>query len=179
VYGTGKSIRETHSSIQSRFCVRRGLHNKNTKVTLKATDGDGKGASMFDSVPTHPEVAANWPDQAALTGTEKVELVRFDSWAKKNPVYKPGLFDTLQLDTQGNEMEILEGMGDYLQDFKYLCIELSSVPVYVGETPGAEVAKWLDERGFLLDSPITAHNDTFFVRKDIKSATDGQYKGRC
>lgn len=161
---------------------RLGLHNKRGPATLLATDGDGKGGSLFKTIEAHQEVQANWPVPAELVRTEKIELIRFDEWVEE---YANNLFidlsnyDTLQLDTQGNEMEILEGMGDYLQGFKYLCIELSADPVYVGETPGAELSDWLDQRGFLRDSPITAHNDTFFIRKDIKATTDGQYKGRC
>lgn len=162
------------------IAVKLGLHNESKNAVLKATDGDGKGASLFDSVQTHPEVQANWPDQTVLTGTEEVTLVRFDEWADINHFdYNQERFDTLQLDTQGNEMEILEGMGDYLQHFKYLCIELSIEPVYEGETPGAEVAEWLKERGFTLDSPIYAHNDAFFVRSDIKPTSDEIYRGRC
>jgi len=120
-----------------------------------------------------------------------VELVRFDTWAKKmnNTKYTDeqgnahlidlSQYDTLQLDTQGNEMEILLGMGKWLKQFKYLCIELSVTPVYKGETPGAEVAAWLKNQGFTLDSPIYEHNDCFFVRSDIKAESDQTYRGRC
>jgi FkbM family methyltransferase len=157
-----------------------GLHNTNEIATLKVTAGDGKGSSLFDGVWDHPEIKKNWNQgQDTYIGEEQIELQRFDTWHEENSAIDLSLFDTLQLDTQGNEMEILEGMGDLLDRFKYLCIEISEVPVYVGETPGAELSDWLDKRGFLQDSPITAHNDTFFIRKDIKSTTDGMYKGRC
>jgi len=76
-------------------------------------------------------------------------------------------------------MEILLGMGKWLKQFKYLCIELSVTPVYKGETPGAEVAAWLKTQGFTLDSPIYEHNDCFFVRSDIKKESDQVYRGRC
>lgn len=164
--------------------VQLGLHDKNQEAELKVTAGDGKGSSLFDGVWDHPEVKKNWHSgQSAYAGTEKINLVRFDTWLEDNSDIKlqmeQGVYDTLQLDTQGNEMEILEGLGQWLQSFKYLCIEISEVPVYVGEATGQVISDWLDERGFLRDSPITAHNDTFFIRKDIKSVTDGLYKGRC
>lgn len=162
-------------------CFKVGLHNKTAPAKLKVTAGDGKGSSIFDGVWDHPEVMRNWNQgQAAIVNEETIQLVRFDEWAKANSkVYKPELYDTLQLDTQGNEMEILEGMGDYLQHFKYLCIELSITPVYKGETPGHEVAAWLADKGFTLDSPIYEHNDAFFVRSDIKPTSDQIYRGRC
>ena len=172
-------------------CFKLGLHDTNKMATLLATDGDGKGASLFESVETHPEVQANWPDQKVLSGTEEIELVRFDKWAKQfnktkhedergnNHIIDLSQYDTLQLDTQGNEMEILLGMGKWLKQFKYLCIELSVTPVYKGETPGAEVAAWLKTQGFTLDSPIYEHNDCFFVSSAIKPVSDQTYKGRC
>lgn len=157
-----------------------GLHNENKTEVLKVTDIDGKGSSILETNWDHPEVLRNWNQgQAAIVGEEEIELERFDTWAAENPVIDLSKFDTLQLDTQGNEMEILEGMGNLLYGFKYLCIEVSEIPVYYGETPGKEISDWLDKRGFLQDSPITAHNDTFWIRKDIKAVTDGLYKGRC
>jgi FkbM family methyltransferase len=157
-----------------------GLHDRNGRATLNVTDIDGKGSSLFDTNWEHPEVKKNWQaGQAAIIGTETIQLQKFTTWAKQHPEVDLNNYDTLQLDTQGNEMEILVGMGDLLQNFKYLCLELSTIPVYDKETPGQEVADWLDERGFMLDSPIFAHNDAFFIRKDIKSVTDGLYKGRC
>lgn len=165
--------------------VKEGLHNKSKSAILKVADGDGKGSSMMDVVLDHPEVIKNWNQgQATIVGEQKIHLERFCDWFDSMADLFPDEFkienyDTLQLDTQGNEMEILEGMGDYLQNFKYLCIELSITPVYKGETPGHKVAEWLDERGFILDSPIYDHNDSFFVRKDIKAVSEGVYYGRC
>lgn len=160
-----------------------GLHDENKMADLQVTAGDGKGSSLYDGVWDHPEVVKNWNQgQAAIVDHEQIELVRFDDWADARQWWFPAEwphFDTLQLDTQGNEMEILEGLGKYLKDFKYLCIELSVTPVYKGETPGHEVAAWLEERGFILDSPIYEHNDAFFIRKDIKSSSDQVYRGRC
>lgn len=163
------------------WLVNIGLSHYDHVGLLNVSAGDGKGSSLLAVNKDHPEVQANWHDgQADFVRTEKVELKRFDSWYRELS-YDIDLrhFDTLQLDTQGNELDILKGMGKFLDDFHYLCIELSETPIYDGEVAGYTVAEWLDKRGFLLDSPITAHNDTFFVRKDIKNSTDGQYKGRC
>lgn len=173
-------------------CFKLGLHDTNKVATLQVTDIDGKGSSIFETEWEHPEVKRNWNQgQAAIVGTEDIELVRFDTWAKQmnNKFYVNSRgqkrlinlaeYDTLQLDTQGNEMEILLGMGKYLKQFKYLCIELSVTPVYKGETPGAEVAAWLKTQGYTLDSPIYEHNDCFFVRSDIKPESDQTYRGRC
>lgn len=162
-----------------------GLHNNRTTSELYVTDIDGKGSSIYETEWEHPEVLKNWNQgQAAIVGKEKIVMVRFDKWFDEMHRKFPEQFDianydTLQLDTQGNEMEILEGLGKYLDNFKYLCIELSIEPVYKGETPGYQVAEWLRQHGFVLDSPIYAHNDAFFVRKDIKPVSEGVYYGKC
>lgn len=157
-----------------------GLHDKNKMAILEVTAGDGKGSSILPTVWDHPEVLKNWNQgQAAIVGKEKIKLVRFDTWVRSHPEIDLSHYDTLQLDTQGNEMEILKGMGDLLKSFKYLCIELSITPVYKGETPGRQVAAWLKKQGFTLDSPIYEHNDCFFVRSDIKPTSEGIYRGRC
>lgn len=157
-----------------------GLHNVAKSAKLQVTAIDGKGSSIYETEWEHPEVLKNWNQgQAAIVGEESISLQRFDHFVKLHPQIDWSQYDTLQLDTQGNEMEILEGMGDTLQNFKYLCIELSITPVYKGETPGAEVAAWLKEKGFTLDSPIYEHNDCFFVRSDIKPESDEVYRGRC
>lgn len=161
-------------------CFDIGLDNYDGTAKLYVTAGDGKGSSMLETVWDHPEVMRNWNQgQAAIVDEIEVPILKFTTWAAAHPDIDLSLYDTLQLDTQGNEHEILKGMGELLKGFKFLAIEISEVPVYVGETPGAELSDWLDSMGFLRDSPITAHNDTFFIRKDIKSVTDGLYKGRC
>jgi FkbM family methyltransferase len=160
------------------YCMA-GLHDKDQIAKLHVTAIDGKGSSIFETNWEHEEVLKNWNQgQAAVVGEITVPLVRFDTWVDHN-TFNLEPFDTLQLDTQGNEMEILKGMGQYLQHFKYLCIELSVTPVYKGETPGHEVAAWLKDQGFTLDSPIYEHNDCFFVRSDIKPTSEGVYYGKC
>lgn len=164
------------------FGFQLALGNKNSSaVELQVAAGDGKGSSTMDANPEHPEVKANWNQgQDQIVDRVPVEMQTFKTWYAyhKNDIDLAN-YDTLVLDTQGNEFDILQGMGDLLKGFKYLCIELSEVPVYKGEKPGAEVAAWLKDQGFTLDSPIYAHNDSFFVRSDIKPESDQTYRGRC
>lgn len=157
-----------------------GLHDKNGPATLHRSVGDGKGSTMFDVNYEHEEVVKNWNQgQGMFEGDETIRTVRFDSWAARTPEINLTNYDTLLLDTQGNEFEILKGMGSYLKGFKYLCLELSIEPAYKQETPAQEVADWLAKQGFTLDSPFYSHNDVFFVRKDIKPESDRVYRGRC
>jgi FkbM family methyltransferase len=172
---------ELNVSPKMAICFPIALDNFNGHAELNITAGDGKGSSLLRPNPEHPEVKKNWQDgQDMIVDKAEVQVRRLDEIALETDSGLPwDQIDTLVLDTQGNEMEILEGMGDYLKQFKYLCIELSMTPAYDGEKLGPDVAAWLLERGFILDSPELDHNDWFFVRKDIKPVSDKVYRGKC
>lgn len=153
----------------------RALSNKDGWSHLNVTYGDGAGSSLFNQI-DESGVVQSWDDNKDIVGRIPVQTTRFDAWAMKHD-FDPDLFDCLVLDTQGNELDVLKGMGNYLGGFKFLNIELSKEPVYEGETPGAAVAAWLKNKGYTLDSPLYDHNDSFFVRSDIKPTSDEQYRG--
>lgn len=161
-------------------CFKLALGNHDGTATLQVTYGDGKGSSIMDPNLDHPEVKANWTQgQAIVVGTQEIQVRRFKTWVEEHPEISLAPYDTLVLDTQGNEMDVLLGMEEYLRHFKYLCIELSATPIYAGETPGDEVARWLEFAGFTQDSPIVSHDDVFFVRHDIKPVSDRIYRGKA
>lgn len=172
-----KVLRERYPAVVAK---RIALGNKIIrKAQLHIAGGDGKGSSFLKVNKDHPEVQTNWNNgQAEVVGTQTVTMVKFKSWAKSKFKH-PELYDCLVLDTQGNELDVLMGMGDYLQGFKYLSVELSETPVYKGEAPAQQVIDWLAEREFIQDSPICSHDDVFFVRKDMKSESDLVYRGLC
>ncbi len=169
-----KAFRKDHPSVE---CVQMALGDKNGKSVLKVTAGDGKGSTLLTPIPEHPEVVKNWQDNADIIRTEKVGVIRLDTFFQKSQTYGIEDFDCLVLDTQGNEWEVLHGCGDLLKEFKYLSVELSDVPVYEGEHAGQEVIDWLVKQGFTQDSPLQSHNDVFFIRSDIKPTSDLTYRG--
>ena len=150
------------------FSFKLALGETDEDATLYISAGDGKGSSLLETNMEHPEVQKNWNHgQADIVGEQKVKVRRFDTWAKDAPVNLDD-YDCLVLDTQGNELEVLKGMGEHLSGFKYLSVELSEIPVYFGEHPAAEVCEWLDTQGFNRDSPIQTHDDVFFIREGVK-----------
>ena len=149
------------------------------EAQLNVTAGDGKGSSLMVLNMEHPEIEKNWTDNAVTVRKETCGITTLENWFARNPTMDVANYDTLVIDTQGNEMEVLNGMGKLLQNFKYLCIELSMIPVYEGETLGPVVEDWLAQRGFIADSPQLDHNDWFFVRKDIKAESSREYLGKC
>lgn len=157
-------------------CLRIALSDYNGTAKLNVAVGDGKGSSLLDPIEDHPEVQAHWDQgQGIMVGEELVPVMRLDTLAVG--ALNIGDYDCLLLDTQGNELEVLKGCGDLLQQFKYLVVELSTDPVYDGEHPGQEVIDWLTARGFTQDSPLVPHDDVMMIRSDIKPTSDQTYQG--
>lgn len=153
------------------------LSNRTGSATLIVTKGDGKGSSIYEPILESEEVRKNWVDNGIIVDHIQVRTIRFADWIYRQSDVALEDYDCLVLDTQGNEMEVLLGMGKHLDNFKYLSLELSRVPVYEDETPAQEVCDWLVARGFTQDSEIESHNDVFFVRSDIKPVSDRVYRG--
>ena len=59
-------------------------------------------------------------------------------------------------------------MEDNLDYFKYLNIDCSKDVYYEGGVEADAVIEWLNDMGFIQDSPTEVHNDIMFIRKDIK-----------
>jgi len=156
------------------------LHDTNGYFNFYISMGDGKGSTLMD-IDYEEQKKTIWMDGLPMfIDKQTIFTARFDTWYSMwSESINLDNYDTLLLDTQGNEYEILNGMGELLQGFKYLCIELSIEPVYKDEKPAQEVSDWLREEGFIQDSPLYQHNDAFFIREDIKSVSERIYYGKA
>jgi len=146
--------------------IRKGLHDKDMAATLNIAGGNAKGSSLFGIVAGHPELAKWQEGQDRMVGKEKIQLMRLDSFFESHD-YNIDDYDCLVLDTQGNEWEVLHGCGKLLQQFKFLSVELSEVPVYTKEHPGQEVIDWLATKGFKQECPLTSHDDVMFINTEL------------
>lgn len=125
-------------------------------------DGDTEKSSKYKSIPTEGHNWTNIP----IGSTIIVPVIRFDLWAVRGGIdLSP--FNTVVIDVQGMELEVLQGFGLYLGVFDFLVIECSKKPVYDGESSAQEVVDWLEENGFRAVSPIEEHDNIFFVRKSL------------
>lgn len=69
----------------------------------------------------------------------------------------PSLF--LKLDTQGYDWQVIEGLGERLDDFKGLFVELPVQEIYEGMVGFTDFIDYLKERGFELTAICTLSQD--------------------
>ena len=142
------------------------LSDHDGTAVLHPTEGDGQGSSLLVDAYPNPQYKF-LPDVT-------VQLRRWDSIVRESTGLDFDLYDCLVMDVQGYEWEALHGFGEELQHFNMINVELSEKPVYEGGRPAKEVAAWLFSQGFWMDSPITEHDDVFFIRKGLNVPYPGR-----
>lgn len=73
----------------------------------------------------------------------------------------------LVLDVQGHELDVLKGAGvGFVQEFTYVCTEVSLEDVYEEAPTGWAVLNWLQGAGFETTTPLpTIHGDILLSRR--------------
>jgi FkbM family methyltransferase len=77
----------------------------------------------------------------------QVEATRLDTFMQKEGLDKISL---LCMDVQGVEIEVLEGLGDKINQVQYLITEVAFEHYYEGDHLFNEIRKYLDQKGFNL-----------------------------
>jgi FkbM family methyltransferase len=132
--------------------------------------------STHSTASSFRELAANEHAVDLTTvGQETVKIVRLDSIF--SDLCNPSENVCLKIDTQGFEMQVLEGAGSRLSDLKLIQLEASLVPQYQGESLIEDLIAYLRSRSFV---PIWITNgyarkpslqlyqaDVIFARTDL------------
>ena len=99
-------------------------------------------SSLLAMLPAHLESAPS----SAYIATETIQIKTLDALY---PSYRSnGSCTFLKIDTQGFTMKVLEGASQTLEEILGLQVEMSLVPLYVGEPLIAEVMSYLQGKGF-------------------------------
>jgi FkbM family methyltransferase len=108
----------------------------------------------------------------------EVRVARYDTLIREN---NAPLVDFIKVDTQGFDIEVLKGFGDYLDHIIGIEVETHTQGLYDGEPPFGELLKFMSDKGFILrDLRPTAQFDhellefDAFFSKDPKTSTDAQ-----
>jgi len=95
-----------------------------------------------------------------------VPAIRLDDWMKMNKIPQ---IDLICMDAQGAALEAFEGLGDELQNVKYIITELENFEIYKGEALAKKIVDFLDKKGFkyIAGSYRGLFDDFLFIRKDL------------
>ncbi|QDQ42877.1 FkbM family methyltransferase [Methylacidiphilum kamchatkense Kam1] len=118
--------------------------------------------------------------ESFFPGTRKkeevlVEIAPLDHWIKEDQIYPPAL---IKIDVQGYELEVLKGIKNFLDHFKYIYIESSFYELYVGQPLADDIINFLYSKQFrfrgiynlVYDSEKNAvQGDFFFEKRSTKN----------
>jgi len=76
-----------------------------------------------------------------------INVRTLDAWAKENRVYD---VDYIKIDTQGSELEIMQGGENILKTVRCIDVEVEFNPIYEGQCLFFEVDAYLRSKGFQL-----------------------------
>ncbi len=103
----------------------------------------------------------------------KKQLVTLDTLLKRHPRFEGA--QSLKLDTQGYEMEVLKGATQLLRTVETVLMEVSLVPINQGAPAFADMVAFMSERNFKLfdfcsqirrKDGVLWQTDLMFIRKD-------------
>ncbi|MEN6490074.1 MAG: FkbM family methyltransferase [Smithella sp.] len=122
-----------------------GLAGKIGKRTLYVTQ-EPACSSLFKP---DAQLTENYPALycARHISTVDVETTTLDNWSEEYGVH---IVDYIKIDTQGTELEILEGGINILRTVRALEIEVEFNPIYSGQPVFSDVDSFLRSEGFVL-----------------------------
>ena len=123
---------------------------------------DWGSSSLYEWADNKDNYWGHRPD-LAFTGSIVVEVSRLDTWFKKNNIQLDQI-DHFHCDTQGSDLNVLKGMGDYVQLIQTGVIEVAtdSERALYKETENTldEAQDWLDSCGFTFDNSNRQDHET-------------------
>jgi len=136
------------------------LGNEDGEKEINVAYGDQQCSSFYNLTEDYRK---EYPEFHNI-GKRIVSIKKFITWKAENPQIDLSLYDCLVVDVEGFELEVLQGMGPYLEGFRMLNIECSGKKRYDVGPLAPEIITFLAGKGFTQDSPIEDYNDIFFLK---------------
>ena len=138
-YQTAKNNTSKHSKIELHHTA---ISNKNEKMTFYVTSN--KVSSSLNKLNHIPTNSADYKKELDVIEKVEVEARKLDEFTKNKKVA------LLKVDTQGHELEVLEGSKQTLMQTRFVLIEMSNHNIYAQGCKYYEVDEWLRKHNFLL-----------------------------
>lgn len=140
------------------------LFNENKVLQFNITN-NFQSSSFFDL-----EKHAEYYPQILVTGTKELQVFRLDSLIDVQPNCLPWHdFGFINIDTQGAELAVLQGLGKYIamDSIKGIYLEVNSEPLYKDIPLVGEIDVFLDGFGFkriITDWTDAGWGDALYVK---------------
>lgn len=146
-----KIIDENTSNLKNYFLIKNAVSDFNGKATFNvAGQGDWGCSSLLDF---SDKSKTEWPGRHDFKVTEKieVEVIRLDKFVQENQIKE---IDHLHIDTQGSDLKVLIGLGEYISIVKKGEMEASNKKdiLYEGQNTKEECVDFLKNNGFNIEN---------------------------
>ena len=118
-----------------------------------------KSPGLNSFLPTNVSNLKDFWHEDSISGRETVQIMRLDSVFDRLLAEHGFSRPYLKIDTQGFDMEVVRGAGNYLDRFYAMQTEASVLPIYKGQPRYPEVISSLTQLGFDLSGMFAVAHD--------------------
>ena len=146
VFKTAQKNLEQHSKIQIHNYA---ISDKNEKMSFHVTAN--KVSSSLNSIDPTEIIAEDYKTELSITQKVEVEARKLDDLTTSKNIL------LLKIDTQGHELQVLEGATETLKRTRFVLVEMSNHKLYVQGCKYYEVDEWLRKNNFNLANIIITY----------------------
>jgi len=143
------------------------------RVTLiKAAVGSEKGSLEFHEAEFYKansflDIKSDWKlnDRISFNGSDTVDVITLADYIRQHGI---SAIKVMKVGVQGFEIEVFEGLGEYIDMVEYIYVETSVHPVYENAPDFRDVFTFLTNKGFkLLDIKTTTLGEEWLSECDL------------
>ena len=142
-----KEIENKTQGLNNYTLTKKAVSNYNGKATFRVAGHADWGCSSL--LEFSDKSKTEWPGRTDLNVTHEIEVdvIRLDSFIKENNITK---IDYLHIDTQGSDLKVLEGLGEYINIVMEGAMEAAAKEdiLYNGQNTQQESIEFLQKNGF-------------------------------
>lgn len=154
--------------VENYFLVKKAVSNYNGNAIFNIAGNADWGCSSL--LEFSEKSQTEWPGRSEFYITEKIEVdvIRLDSFVQKNNIDR---IDYIHVDTQGSDLKVLIGLGDFIDIVQEGVIEAATKKdiLYYGQCTKDECIDFLEKNGFIItkvesNDPHTNEVNIFFKK---------------
>ena len=142
-----KEIKNKTQGLNNYILTKKAVSNYNGKATFRVAGHADWGCSSL--LEFSDKSKTEWPGRTDLNVTHEIEVdvIRLDAFIKENNITK---IDYLHIDTQGSDLKVLEGLGEYINIVMEGAMEAAAKEdiLYNGQNTQQESIEFLQKNGF-------------------------------